>query len=172
MLRRIVIIYILTLGLTATAFAADNPTTEERLVGGTFKTLAKAYVATLNVEDLKAKNIKRIESMKPEWFSRKYAEVYGVAKELPPKIKAKYRITERMTKNEAISIVETLDKPKLYELIDNVPDPVIAEKFFDHLPGDGSKSGGNLMDSIGQAWDKLVKKINRSTPHKTQTQAH
>ena len=165
MIKRIIPAVILTLSLTGACCAAEKPTTEERLVGGTFKALAKAYVATANIEDLKAKNIRRIEVMKPERFQTKYAEVYAVAKALPPKIKAKYGFTEQMTKAEAVRIVRTLDRPKLYEIIDNVPDAVIAEKFFERQgQGGPSDEGKNLMESIGKAWEKLERKVNKAPP--------
>jgi hypothetical protein len=142
---------------------------EARVVGVTFKSLAKAYVATADIAQLKAKNIKRIESMQEEWFDRKYAEVYRVAKTLPLQVRTKNGITEQMTKQQAIRVVESFNKNKLYEIIDKVPDPVIAEEFNTYLKGDGTQpDGGNLMSKISRAWDKIVTRINRN-PSRSQS---
>ncbi|NTV28984.1 MAG: hypothetical protein HGA80_02765 [Candidatus Omnitrophica bacterium] len=151
--------------LTATVLAADGPTAQERLVGGTFKNLARAYVATANIADLKAKNIQRIESMHAEWFRLRYAEVYEVAGSLPQPVREKYGIKQFMTRADAVSVIEKLDKKALYEMIDKLPEQVIAQKFFAEMEkknADGKPK--NILDSVRGTWDSLVRHLNRPVP--------
>jgi rhamnose utilization protein RhaD (predicted bifunctional aldolase and dehydrogenase) len=161
MFRKIVLVFVLILSLTGVVFAAENASVESKMVGATFKTLAKAYVATTDIEKLKAKKIQRIESMSEEWFAEKYDEVYPDIRKMPPSILKKYRVTEQLNKAQAIRIIRTLDKKKLYEIIDNVPDAVIAQKFNEQFGEDGSAEHVSLQDRIARAWDKFLVKINQ-----------
>jgi hypothetical protein len=157
---------LLSLSLTGPLCAAENVSAEARVVGSTFKTLAKAYVATADIAQLKAKNIKRIEGMKDEWFDLKYTEVYRVIKALPAQVRTKYGITEDMTKAQAVRVIQSLDKNKIYDIIDKIPDPVIAEEFNRQLKDD-EEQGGNLMSKINKVWDKIVAGINKTTSHRS-----
>jgi hypothetical protein len=159
--KKIVLGVILSLGFTGVLYAAENASVEAKVIGATFKTLAKAYVATTDIEKLKVKKIQRIESMNEEWFAEKYAEIYPDIRKMPPAIPKKYGVTERMTQAQAIRIIRTLDKKKLYEIIDNVPDAVIAEKFNEQFREDGTAEHVSLQDKIARAWDKLLIKINQ-----------
>lgn len=161
MRRKIVLGIVLSLSLTGVVFAAENASVETKVIGATFKTLAKAYVATADIEKLKVKKVQRIESMNEEWFDEKYAEVYLDIRQMPPAIPKKYGVTERMTKSQAIRIIRSLDKKKLYEIIDNLPDAVITEKFNEQFRGDGTAEHVSLQDKIARAWDKFLIKINQ-----------
>ncbi len=164
MLRKIALGFILSLSLTNAAFAAQKVSAEDRVIGATFKTLAKAYVATTDIEKLKAKKIHRIEIMREDWFDEKYAEVYQVIRELPPKLQMKYGVTEGMTKERTIRIIRTLDKKALYEIIDNVPDTVIAEQFAQQFhKEEPSEAQLGLKDRIARAWERCVIMINKGT---------
>lgn len=169
MFKRILPAFILIVSLAGAGFAADNITAEDRIIGGAFKGLAKAYVATANIDKLKANNVRKIEIMKEERFRKRCAEVYAFAKEVPLKIRLKYGFTAQTTKAEAIRIIEKLDKPKLYEIIDNVPDPVIADKFLEEMKGDAAGAGDNLMDAVRRAWERLVQKLKAPPLQKTHT---
>jgi len=141
-------------------WAAENDGMDVRVIGATFKTLAKGYVATADIERLKAGKIARIEKMKKEWFAAKYAEVYPLLSELPPRLKTKYGVTEGMTKTRAEEIIRGLDRKKMYEIIDNVPDRLVAEQFREQLRKDG-QAGGTLQDKIGRIWSKAVAALGK-----------
>jgi hypothetical protein len=153
-------ILVLSLCFQGLALAADQVTVQERFVGGTFKTMAKAYIATADIRQLKDKNIKRIENMREDWFNKKYAEAYKVIQDLPSKIRTRYGIKANMTKAQAIAVIRSLDKKQIYEIIDQVPDPMISEQFnaqFSHKSGD---TKDNLTDRIGKIWAKVVAEVN------------
>ncbi len=162
-LRAMILGSVLSVGFLGTLFAAENVGGEAKIIGETFKALARAYVLTADIAQLKDKAVQRIESMKEARFQRKYADVYRIARQLPSRIRSKDGITPEMTKLRAIRIVRSLDKKMLYEMIDNIPDPVIAQEFHEHTAknADGPE-GGDLFSRVSRTWGELVKKINKS----------
>jgi hypothetical protein len=159
-MKRFVCVLAFSLCLHGLALAAENVTAQDRIVGGTFKTMAKAYIAASDIRQLKENNVKRIESMREDWFEKKYAEVYKVIKDLPPQLKKKYGIKEDMTKAQVIAVIRSLDKKQVYAIIDQVPDPMITEQFnaqFSQKEGDPQNS---LTDRIGSIWNKVVAEVN------------
>lgn len=161
MIKRLIVVALLT-GLCSQGvlFAEEKVTVQDRVVGGAFKTMAKAYIATADVRKLKEDNIKRVERMREDWFAKKYAEVYRVIKDLPPELRTKYRVKEGMTRSQVVALIRSLDKKQIYEIIDKVPDPVIAQQFNAQF---STKEGGDkegLMDRIGAIWQKVVAEVN------------
>jgi hypothetical protein len=102
--------------------------------------------------------------MKEEWFRAKYAEVYPDIRRMPPAIPKKYGITEKMTRAQAIRIVRTMDKKKLYEIIDSVPDAVIARRFNEQFQADEPGKKVSLQEKIAKAWDRFLIKVNQGAP--------
>ena len=162
--RQIVLGSVLSAGFLGTLFAAENGGVEAKIIGETFKALARAYVATADITQLKDGGVERIEIMREARFHKKYAEIYKVVKELPPQIRSENGITEEMTKPHAIRIVRALDKKRLYEIIDNIPDSVIAEEFHERTAKnpEGVK-GEDLLLKVSKAWNALVMKMNKKT---------
>ena len=159
-MKRLVCVLALGLCFQGSVLAAEQVTVQERVVGGTFKTMAKAYIATADIRQLKDKNIKRVESMRDDWFAKKYAEVYKVIKDLPPQLKAKYRIKEGMSKAQVIAVIRSLDKKQIYEIIDQVPDPMISQQFNAQFSQKDGEPKENLTDRIGRIWGKVVSEVN------------
>jgi hypothetical protein len=157
-------IYVLAFSLCFQGFAvaAEKVTVQEKVVGGTFKTMAKAYIATADIRQLKDKNIKRVESMRNDWFAKKYAEVYKVIKDLPPQLRTKYGVKENMTKARVVAVIRSLDKKQIYEIIDQVPDPMISQQFNAQFASKEGQSQEGLTDRIRGIWDKVVAKVNAS----------
>ena len=159
-MKRFVGVLAISLCFHGFAVAAEKVAVQDRVVGGTFKTMAKAYIAAADIGPLKENNIKRIESMREDWFKQKYAEVYQVIGELPPEVRAKYRVKDGMTKREAIALIRSLDKKDMYEIIDKVPDPAIARQVNARF---SSKEGGDkegLMERVGAIWQKVVAEVS------------
>jgi hypothetical protein len=147
----------------APGLAADNATFQEYVVGSTFKTMAKAYIAAADLAALKEKNIRRIEGMKASWFERQYAEVYDIIRDLPAKIREKYHLRPVMSKAEVIAVIRALDKKAVNEIIDAVPDKAIAAQ----LARNSEETTGekaDLMRRITQVWDKIVAAMNAPAP--------
>lgn len=143
-------------------FAQENSNMEERIIGSTFKSLAKTFVAMADMHKLKKDNTDKLHKMDEVKFQRQYAKMYEIIKELPPAVKKSYGVTEHMAKEQAIKNTESLDKKKAYELIDAIPDTVIARQFKKYLSErkqEIQKSG--LVEQVTKFWNRMVDKINR-----------
>lgn len=63
-----------------------------------------------------------------------------------------------MNKERAIKNVESLNKKKMYEIIDSLPDRVIANQFKQYLSEKKQKiEKGNLLEQINKLWYKMTK---------------
>lgn len=142
-------------------FAQENVSIEDKIIGSTFKTLAKAFAAMTDINKLKKNNIDRLNKMDEEKFRRRYAKVYEVIKDLPPKLKASFRVTEHMTKEQVIKNIESFDKNKIYETIDSIPDTIIAKEFKQYLREKKQEiQKSNVVEQINNFWDKMISKVN------------
>lgn len=129
---------------------------EDNLIASTFKILAKLFVATVDTKKLKKDNIKKINKMDEEKFSKRYVEVYKVIKYCPV-LMARYQVNEDMTKKQAIAKIKLLDKKQLYDAIDLIPDSVIAGLFKEYLHKKGQDiRQGKLIEQVKQVWNKIV----------------
>ena len=158
----------LTLLLLIVLFFQNSAVAEvsmgEKIIGLTFKSLAKAYVVTLNINKFKEKYINKLERMEEEKFRTRYAKVYESIKELPPHLKATYGITEHMAKEEAIRNIESLEKKKAYEVINAIPDKLIAKLFKQHLSEkkeEIQRGKKNIVKQIKQLWSKIIEKAEK-----------
>jgi len=158
-------ITIIFLALPLTCFAQEKVSREDRLIGSTFKALAKVFLATADFDTLKKNNIGKLRKMDEAKFKKRYARVYEVIKDLPVELKVSYGVTEAMTKEQGIKNIETLDKDKAYKTIDSIPDTIIAEQFKKYL---GEKKEeiqkSSLAKQINNFWDKMLEQVNRLTP--------
>jgi hypothetical protein len=146
--------------------AQENVSIEDRIIGATFKTLAKAFVAVTDINKLKKDNIDRLKKMDEDKFKRQYAKAYKVIKDLPPEFKVAYGITEHMAKEQAIKDIESLDKKKIYETIDSIPDTIIARQFKQYLSEKKQEmQKSNLVEQINSFWNKIIGKVNAPAAH-------
>lgn len=142
-----------------------NATTivEEKLIGSTFKTLAKAFVATTNLDELKQRNMLKLISMDTEKFKTKYRKVYPFIKDLPSDIRQQYGIEEDMSKDQAIKNINSIDNKRAYGLIDSIPDTTIAniyEKYCGKITKQIQKN--NIIQEIHQVWSNLTANIEKN----------
>ena len=145
-------------------FAQEKVNIEEKIIGSTFKTLAKAFVVMVDMDKLKKNNIEKLSKMDEEKFRRRYAKVYEAIKDLPPKLKDSYGITEAMAKEQAIKNIESFDKKKIYETIDSIPDTIIVKQFKQYLSEKKQEMRkGGLVEQINKLWDKMIRKVNVSS---------
>jgi len=163
--KQFILLLILNLCFQSFVFAEGKVSAEDRIAGSTFKTLAKAFVAITDVNKLKKNNIDRLNKMNEEKFKKRYAGVYQVIKDLPAELKVSYGITEAMTKEQVIKNIESLDKKKIYEMIDSIPDAIITNQFKQYL---GEKKQeiqkSNLVEQINGFWNKILEKVNMVSP--------
>lgn len=137
-------------------FAAQKINAVDKIVGSTFKTLAKAFVAASDINALKKNNIAKINKMTEEKFRKRYDKVYAVLKGFPDKLKADYGINQAMTKEQAIKSIELLDKDKAYTAIDFIPDEIIAAEFKRYLVVKGGQiQKSSLIKQINNLWRKI-----------------
>lgn len=142
---------------------------EDKIISSTFKVLAKAFVLTTDIDKLKRENIAKLAKMDDEKFQMRYSKVYALAKDLPQSLKSRYKFTENMSKEQAIKDIKLLDKDRIYEIIDLVPDKIIADEFRLRLRYRKQKvPNENLIAQIHSYWDDLMKKLNLSTPQSSQ----
>jgi len=156
----------LLLFVPVVCYSAEKTAWDDKLIAGSFKAMAKAFVATTDVKKLKEANIEKFSKMNEERFRKRYAEAYPVIKELPPKLKERYGIAETMSKEQAVKNIRSLDKKKMYELIDAVPDKAIAKEFKDYLKEQKTAAQeSDVMTQIRNLWNKTAARI--SPPEKT-----
>lgn len=157
---RIILLSITGLCFPGFTFALEKVSLQDRLIGSTFKTLAKGFVAAMDIDKFKKDNISKINKLNPDKYKRKYAKVYDSIKELPSELKIKYGIIKEMPREQLIKDIESLDKKKAYELINSVPDTIIAKEFKKYL--NERKRGireSNFVKEINEFWNKISGKV-------------
>ncbi len=159
--RKIFFIAIFLSVLALACFAQGEVSIEDRVIGSTFKTLAKGYVLTADIAELKRAQIEKLKSIEQEKFNERYARIYEVIKDLPYTLKAAYNISERMTPRQAVKDIESLDKAAIYAIIDSLPDKTIADEFRRYLSRMAQQEQkGNIIGQIKSFWDGIIRKLN------------
>ena len=129
---RIVLLLVVLLFFQEPVFA-ETATIGEKVVGKAIKTVVRIAVATTNIKKAKKKLVKKLELMDDEKFRIRYDKSYGLLKDLPPDIKATYKVTLRMTREQMIENIESADKKQIYKIISGIPDETIAGLFKEYL---------------------------------------
>lgn len=155
-----ILLLILSLCSQSYIFAEEKVGIEDRLIGSTFKTLAKAFVVIADINKLKKDNIDKISKLDKDKFRIRYAKVYKAIKDLPYQLKVDYGISENMTKEQVIRNVRSLDKKRIYEIIDAVPDKIITKQFKQYLYDKKQEiQKSSLVEQINKFWNGMLKKI-------------
>jgi len=154
-----VLLLIINLCFQGPLFAKEKTNVGDKIIGSTVKTLAKAFVLTINVNALKKKNIDELNKMDEKEFRKRYADVFKIINKLPAELKVKYELTETMTKEQAIKNLESLNKNKIYGAIDSIPDEFIVEKFKVYLKRKKQEAQkSNLFEEVKKFWNEIVTK--------------
>lgn len=160
LVKRITLLLILAFCFQGLIFAQEKANVEDRIVGLSFKSLAKAFVAISDIDKVKKNNIDKLKKINEDKFKQRYVKVYRIIKDLPVELKVKYGITEAMTKERVIKDVESLDKNKTYEIIDAIPDAIIAEQFKEYLREKKQEiQKSSLIEQINMFWNKITEKV-------------
>lgn len=131
---------------------------EDRLISYTFKTIAKTFVSTVDINKLKEGNIKKLDKMNEEKFRARYIKAYAVMEKCTF-LAVRYGINEKIDKAQAIGIIRALDKGAIYEIIDAIPDTVIAVQFRRYIYRKRQEiTGKNLFERIDQVWNRVIQK--------------
>jgi hypothetical protein len=157
----VILLLVIGLSFQSYAFAQEKVSLQDKIIGSTFKTLARGFVAVVDINKFKRDSIKLINKKRPEKYKKEYAKVYEVLNELPPELKTKYGIVENMSKEQVIKNIESLDKKKAYVLIDSVPNAIIAKEFKKYLREKKQEvQESNLVKEINKFWNKAVAKVH------------
>lgn len=99
--------------------------------------------------------------MDKDKFEKKYAKVYKAIESLPYKLKAKYGVSKNMAKEVAVKDIASLDKKTIYEIIDLIPERIIADQFKHYLRKEKKEiQKSNIIEQIIGFWNKMIRKVN------------
>jgi|GEM_PF-2745715 hypothetical protein len=143
------------------SFAEENNVIVDRLISSTFKSLAKAFVAVQDIAKLKKNNKEKLNRMSDDRFREHYRKICDLLQKLPDSIKNEYGITENMTKGQVMEAIGTLDKNRIYKIIDAVPDGAIGDQFRKYINKNGQPGKNvNLLEQINQLWKQIAGKVS------------
>ncbi|TRZ95808.1 hypothetical protein D4R78_02355 [bacterium] len=169
---RVILLLSVSLLFYGLLLAEETPNLGDKLIASTFKTLAKTFVATADMNRLKKDNIRRLNKMDEAKFRKRYAKVYETIKGLPIQMRLKYGITEGMTREQAIRSIESVDKPDIYRLINSIPDTFIIAEFKQYLSRTTQQmQNSNLIAQVNKLWYKMTAKAE-SPSHKSPQYSH
>jgi len=122
--------------------SGEAATLGEKVIGKTIKTVVRLVVATTNIEKVKKKIVNKLNAIDDEEFKARYAGFYELIKDLPPDIKAAYKVTPHMTRQEMIENIESVDKKEVYRIISRIPDKTVTDLFREYRRGMRERSRG------------------------------
>ncbi len=153
----ILLLLIISLFTQKIVFAEAQTSIEDKIIGAAFKNIAKAYIMAVNLKQLKEDKTAMLKKIEEDKFRKRYAKTYAVISELPKEIKASYGINENMNKDQAIRKINSLDKKKVYAIIDGVPDAVIAKHFKEYLAArKQSLQSSNIAEQVKNFWERVI----------------
>lgn len=130
-------------------------TVKERLIGSFVKTFAKTYVATTNLQKFKEKNITKIRKMDEAKFQRVYGKIYReMIADLPEELRKEYGVEPVMTREMAIERINSFTtKKRIYQMINAIPNKMIAQHFKKHKDEfkkgmEGNHSADKMIDQL------------------------
>lgn len=140
-------------------FAEGDKNAEYGVIAFAFKNIAKAYISVVDIAKLKKDNIRVLKVQDEAVFRENYARVLKGIKELPPEYRAKYGIDDKMNKKEAIKIINSWNKKRLYVMIDDLPQEFIGKYFKQYLQSHKQKTNAkDLLLNVKDFWERIVGK--------------
>jgi len=148
------------------SYAATEPAADQQIISAVLKSLARAFIATADIEKIKRENIAKIERMRQDKFEVRRAKIMQAVKDMPAPIKEKYLLSENMSKDDAITAIYLLDKKRLYEIIDAAPDVMLARLFKEHVSRTSQQiQSSQLAIQIRKFWDNLIRNTAAAPRH-------
>ena len=147
---------------TQNLLAQEHLSLADQLIASTFKTLAKAYAAGVDLEKIKKNQIVHLQGMKSEKFQKQFNKARSTLNTLPAEFKTKYGLKDRMTKEEVIQEISELDKKKINQMIEDIPDKFIVSQFKQYMAGlkqDVQES--SAAQKIHEFWAKMTSKAQK-----------
>jgi hypothetical protein len=142
-----------------TGFSAEakkvSVSTEDLIVGSTFKTLAKLFISSQNKDRL----IDSLTRMDEQKFQRRYTRVYAVIKDSTA-ILNRYGFKQDTTKTNIISKIKTMDKKEMLAVIDSISDTAITRQFRLYLlERKQTLENSNSVEQMVGMWNRLIKNM-------------
>ncbi len=158
----IVVLFLFSCGFPIRAFSAAAPASastqdvmSDVIIGITFKTFARAFLLTVDLEQIKRNAINKITDMDEGKFKRKYAKIRDVIKEYPD-IMSRYGFSANLDKAEVIKKIQSLNKDKANEILNGMPDYTIGKQFRIYLSErGGGVSNTNMAGQINKFLNKM-----------------
>lgn len=131
-------------------------TLTHNLIGSTFKTLAKAFIAAADIEKIKKNNAEKLKKMDEARFRKRYEKVYNIIKDCASLTEG-YGLGKDLTKQQAIDKINSLDKKKACKIVDSIPNLLIANQFKLYLNEKKQEiEKSNLVLQVQRLWDKIT----------------
>ena len=118
-------------------WGSGTAVTDEQSSADQFKTKAlslavksciKVYLVNADFQNLKNENVAAINRKTEPQFEADYNQAWTVLKKCPNLV-SKYRLRQKMTKQEVLRVVSRLTRDDCLEAVDNIPDEVIIDQF-------------------------------------------
>ncbi len=143
-------------GYSSAAEAPKRNEAVDNIIGSSFKTMAKAFVATADLEKLKKHNIEKLKKSDENKFRRQYLKAYNTVKDCPA-ITAEYGLTPTLEKKAVIEKINSLNKKKIYQAIDSVPNSFIADQFRAYLAKKNEElKKADIGGQIARLWQDMI----------------
>lgn len=99
---------------------------DDRFISTTIKLMAKAYIATVDLEGIKKKQIEKIMHMEEKDFKARLGKFCGELRGTP--IEGIYGISGASTREYVISVIKRLEKKDITRIVDSISDKLAADK--------------------------------------------
>jgi hypothetical protein len=131
---------------------------EDRIIAALLKTFAGAYVRTADINKLKERQIRRLETLSEEDFLEEYGRIFSVIRECP-QLGKKSGLYEGMSKEQFRARIISFDREQICDIIDSIPDEVLSGKFREYISEKGEEdSGAGITQQVSDVWAKIKAK--------------
>ncbi len=153
----IVLLLIAGLCLGSIALAQEKAGVQDRLIGSTFKLIARSYVTMTDLKQLRKDMLGRLEGLSEEEIRIKYARIYAAVENLPAGVKTAYGVNEDMDKLRVVEKINSWDKKRICAFIDSIPDTLIAVEFRGYLyRGRQRIQNQNMIEQVRGFWNRII----------------
>ncbi|MFC1593743.1 hypothetical protein ACFL38_00250 [Candidatus Omnitrophota bacterium] len=133
----------------------------DKIIASTLKLLATTYVRTVDLDNLKQKNIKRIAKKDPEKLNRELLRLHETIQGTP--VEEMLKITPNSSMEVVIARIRSLTKEELHSMIESMPDYTIGKKVKDYFTKRNKEVSGekkNIVLDVKALWKDIITRAN------------
>lgn len=132
---------------------------DDRFISTTIKLMAKAYIATADLEGIKKKQIEKIMHMEEKYFKTSLGKFCGELRGTP--LEGIYGISGDSTREYVISVIKRLDKKEITKIVDCIPDKLVSDKVREYFASRQKtySNKGDFLKNVKEAWSDTIKKL-------------